>query len=122
VFHVAEGGLPIPDDKKAVPLRTFALLLRAALQPPANCSACPSPPTSPSQAECFVSLLLRPTVVPAVPGRGPAQSMEIRFFAPGNLVPTWTSSRASSATPAIRSCPKTTPASTPTIGPGTAAA
>ena len=24
VFHVAEGGLPIPDDKKAVPVRTFA--------------------------------------------------------------------------------------------------
>src|SRR4029434_107709 len=33
VFHVAEGGLPIPADKRAVPLRTFALLLQAAPTP-----------------------------------------------------------------------------------------
>ena len=34
VFHVAEGGLPIPDDKLAVPKPVFARLLEAALQPP----------------------------------------------------------------------------------------
>ena len=34
VFHVAEGGLPIPDDKKAVPKATFAGLLALALTPP----------------------------------------------------------------------------------------
>ncbi|MDU6338389.1 MAG: hypothetical protein E6581_02405, partial [Cutibacterium granulosum] len=27
VFHIAEGGLPIPDDKKAVPADVFAALL-----------------------------------------------------------------------------------------------
>src|SRR6187399_2328198 len=36
VFHVAEGGLPIPLDKQAVPKRTFAALLAAALRPPAD--------------------------------------------------------------------------------------
>ncbi|MEI2778537.1 MAG: hypothetical protein V9G19_21730 [Tetrasphaera sp.] len=34
VFHLAEGGLPIPDDKKAVPREVFAGLLARALTPP----------------------------------------------------------------------------------------
>ena len=34
-FHIAEGGLPIPGDKKAVPKLTFARLLQAAVKPPA---------------------------------------------------------------------------------------
>ena len=38
------------------------------------------------QAECFVSLLLRPIVCPEVPGFMPEKSMEIRFLAPGSLV------------------------------------
>ena len=33
-FHVGEGGLPVPADKIAVPKRTFASLLAAALAPP----------------------------------------------------------------------------------------
>lgn len=86
VFHVTEGGLPIPDDKRAVPLRTFALLLRAALNPPRELMRLPFTADRPDPAECFVSLLLRPVVVPAVPGVREAQSMEVRFFAPGNLV------------------------------------
>jgi hypothetical protein len=86
VFHVTEGGLPVPDDKKSVPLRTFALLLQAALQPPPELLRLPFLASQTEQAECFVSLLLRPTVVPPIPGQRPARSMEIRFFAPGNLV------------------------------------
>src|SRR5580658_9905827 len=31
VFHVTEGGLPIPNDKKAVPKMTFGRLLNLAL-------------------------------------------------------------------------------------------
>ena len=31
IFHIAEGGLPVPADKIAVPKRTFAALLAAAL-------------------------------------------------------------------------------------------
>ena len=34
VFHVAEGGLSIPDDKLAVPKAVFARLLEQALKPP----------------------------------------------------------------------------------------
>src|SRR5208283_2724236 len=33
-FHVAEGGLPIPGDKKAVPRSVFAALFRSAVAPP----------------------------------------------------------------------------------------
>jgi len=86
VFHVAEGGLPIPDDKKAVPVHTFARMLDFALQPPAALKRLPFTATQPVPAECFVSLLLRPLVCPAVPGFCPERTMEIRFFAPGNLV------------------------------------
>ena len=32
VFHIAEGGLPIPADKPAVPKHAFAALLAAALR------------------------------------------------------------------------------------------
>lgn len=86
VFHVAEGGLPIPDDKKAVPLRTYALMLQAAFNPPTELARLPFTANQPQPAECFVSLLLRPVVVPAIPGHRAARSMEVRFFAPGNLV------------------------------------
>lgn len=86
IFHVAEGGLPIPDDKKAVPREVFAQLLSHALNPPAEMRHLPFLSTQPKQAECIVSLLLRPVVCPAVPGFTPEKKMEIRFFAPGNLV------------------------------------
>ena len=33
-FHVAEGGLAIPRDKRAVPRNTFVHLFHAAMQPP----------------------------------------------------------------------------------------
>ena len=36
VFHVAEGGLPIPDDKIAVPRDVFARLLARAVEAPAR--------------------------------------------------------------------------------------
>ena len=81
-FHVAEGGLPIPADKKAVPKRTFAALLRIGLNPPDDARSLPFDPN----AKCFVSLLLRPLVCPDVPGFSPPQRMETRFFAPGGLV------------------------------------
>lgn len=86
IFHIAEGGLPIPDDKKAVPKHVFAQLLGHALRPPAELQRLPFTSTQPHQAECLVSLLLRPVVCPAVPGFTPEKAMEIRFFAPGSLV------------------------------------
>ncbi|HUX91350.1 MAG TPA: hypothetical protein VMV48_11750 [Gallionellaceae bacterium] len=90
-FHVAEGGLPIPGDKKAVPKLTFARLLRAALNPPQHLLCLPFTSAQQDQAKMFVSLLLRPVVCPEIPGKNAAtseaeKSMEIRFFAPGSLV------------------------------------
>ncbi len=86
IFHVAEGGLPIPDDKEAVPKETFARLLAAALKPPAENMRLPFTQGQPQEAACFVSLLLRPIVCPKVPGVTSQKAMEIRFFAPGALV------------------------------------
>ena len=86
IFHVAEGGLPIPDDKKAVPAAVFGRLLAHALNPPAELLRLPFTAGAPKSAECFVSLHLRPVVVPAVPGFSPVRAMETRFFVPGALV------------------------------------
>ena len=86
IFHVAEGGLPIPDDKKAVPAAVFGRLLAAALNPPLEYLRLPLTSSQPAQAACFVSLYLRPVVVPAVAGVTAQRAMETRFFVPGNLV------------------------------------
>lgn len=86
VFHVCEGGLPIAADKKAVPKVTFAYLLESALHPPHEIMKLPFTANQEKEAAVFVSLFLRPTVVPEVPGVIKEKSMEIRFFAPGNLV------------------------------------
>ena len=86
VFHVVEGGLPIPADKIAVPKITFAHLLKHALNPPKKLLRLPVTSAQKHQAECFVSLLLRPVVCPAVQGFIAEKRMEVRFLAPGNLV------------------------------------
>ena len=86
VFHIAEGGSPIPDDKLTVPKVTFGKLLQLALDPPAPSMRLPFTSTQPEPTECFVSLLLRPVVCPEVPGFLQEKSMETRFFAPGTLV------------------------------------
>ncbi len=110
-FHVAEGGLAVPGDKKAVPKEVFANLFHHAVNPPAEALVLPftakkgsrdaeNAPTSgaaklgelgsPSKGEevarAFVSLLLRPIVCPEVPGFSALKEMEVRFFAPGTLV------------------------------------
>ena len=89
VFHIAEGGFPIPADKVPVPIQTFAALLRAALTPPADVLTLPFTADQQQQAKLFVSLLIRPLVCPATGtdhmGNG-AKTMEIRFFAPASLV------------------------------------
>lgn len=84
-FHIAEGGLPIPGDKKAVPQNTFAYMLEAALNPPDELLKLPFTANLETPAKMFLSLLLRPVVCPEVPGQEAEKNMEIRFFAPGNL-------------------------------------
>lgn len=87
-FHVVEGGLPVPFDKKSVPKLAFSRILKSALNPSSEFKKIPFTysQSEDKQAETFVSLLLRPTVCPEVPGILDEKSMEIRFFAPGNIV------------------------------------
>ena len=82
-FHIAEGGLPIPGDKRAVPKRVFAELLRRAFQPPDELLRLP---LTGEITRCLMSLLLRPIVCPEVEQVTAEKSMEVRFFAPGALV------------------------------------
>ncbi|MBN1926033.1 MAG: hypothetical protein JW798_09365, partial [Prolixibacteraceae bacterium] len=86
VFHVVEGGLPIPDDKKAVPKNCFAHLLQAAVQPPNELLHLPFTSTQEQKAALFISLLLKPVVSPCIHDVCKERRMEIRFFAPGNLI------------------------------------
>jgi hypothetical protein len=86
VFHIAEGGLPIPDDKIAVPKAVFAQLLELAFQPPEVDKVLPYTANQTRPAACFVSLQLRPLVAPAVPGWVREKRMETRFIVPGGLV------------------------------------
>ena len=85
-FHITEGGMPIPLDKKTVPKGTFAALFQAALNPPQELLELPFTAGRDQRARTFVSLLLRPMVCPEVPGVTPRKTMEVRFFAPGCLV------------------------------------
>lgn len=85
VFHVAEGGLPVPPDKKAVPKLAFARLLKAALTPPEDMLVLPFTAKEHAPARIFLSLLLRPMVRPEVPAYSDELSMETRFFAPASL-------------------------------------
>ncbi|HEX5386773.1 MAG TPA: hypothetical protein VFW66_08755 [Gemmatimonadales bacterium] len=86
VFHVAEGGLPIPGDKVRVPLVAYLRLLKEALRPPAHLTRLPFSADWAEPAETMVSLLLRPLVCPAVPNVSPEKRTEVRFFVPGGLV------------------------------------
>ncbi|MDX5318606.1 MAG: hypothetical protein LPK38_04525 [Actinomycetes bacterium] len=86
VFHVSEGGLPIPDDKLAVPREVFARMLQRAFEMPEELMRLPFTGNADEPASCIVSLLLRPLVAPAVPGYSTEKRMEIRFFVPGSLV------------------------------------
>ena len=85
-FHVAEGGLSIPGDKRAVPKQTYVELFRHAMNPPLDLLQLPFTSQQQEQANYWVSVLLRPLVCPEVPGYCLAKTMEVRFFAPGALV------------------------------------
>ena len=85
IFHVVEGGLPVPADKIAVPKHAFAKLLDAALHPPDDVLALPFTANQTDQVRLFVTLLIRPLICPAT-GSEPAKTMETRFFVPASLV------------------------------------
>jgi hypothetical protein len=85
-FHVSEGGLPVPGDKKAVPRHAFVALFQHAVRPPADLLGVPFTLTRPPAVQAFFSLLLRPVACPEVPGVSPQKTLEVRMFAPGGLV------------------------------------
>ena len=86
VFHIAAGGLPVPADKYEVPVAAYAELLRIALSPPDDLLCLPFTSGQENSAKLWLSLLLRPIVVPEISGLAPKKTMETRFFAPGGLV------------------------------------
>ena len=85
-FHIVEGSLPVPLDKKEVPKVVFAHFFNAAFNPSDELKVLPFTSNQKEQAKVMVSLLLRPQVCPEVKGVVSKKSMEIRFFAPGSLV------------------------------------
>mmetsp|Transcript_39355 Transcript_39355/g.94264 ORF Transcript_39355/g.94264 Transcript_39355/m.94264 type:complete len:1133 (+) Transcript_39355:82-3480(+) len=86
VFHVAEGGFPIADDKKAVPLDVFSKLLDTALQPPAESLEVPYTINETTPRQAWVSVMLRPLVCPEVPSYCTEKRFEVRVLAPGSMV------------------------------------
>ncbi len=85
-FHIVEGDLPVPLDKKEVPKIVFAHFLNAAFNPSEDLSTLPFTANQVNKAKVMVSLLMRPMVCPEVKGVVSKKSMEVRFFAPGSLV------------------------------------
>lgn len=85
-FHIVEGDLNVPSDKKAVPKGTFLKLYKEAVNPPEAMLELPFTATQAEKAKTFVSLLIKPIVSPEVPGVSGEKTMEILLTAPGSLV------------------------------------
>ena len=85
-FHIVEGNLPVPLDKKEVPKIAFAHFLNAAFTPSDELKTLPFTSNQEEKAKLMVSLLMRPMVCPEVKGVISKKSLEVRFFAPGSLV------------------------------------
>ena len=85
-FHIVEGNLPAPLDKKEVPKIAFAHFLNAAFNPSDELKIVPFTSNQEDKAKLMVSMLMRPMVCPEVKGVISKKSMEVRFYAPGSLV------------------------------------
>ncbi len=85
-FHVVDGGMGVPGDKRIVPKSAFVKLMRTAIQPPRDLMVVPFTAELAVPAHSWVSLLLRPLVCPEVAGYCRAKTMETRFFVPGSLI------------------------------------
>lgn len=88
-FHIVEGDLAIPYDKKEVPKEAFIKLYRAAVNPPESLQILPFTSKQSGhdeQAKTFVALSVKPVVSPEVKGISSEKTMEVLFVAPGSLV------------------------------------
>ena len=82
VFHIADVGLPIPADKKAVPAETYARMLDVALNSmPEDIGQLPYLAADGKHRPLFCTQLMRPLLAPEVPGVQPEKRIESRFFA-----------------------------------------
>jgi len=85
-FHIVEGNLRVPFDKKEVPKIAFTKLYKAAANPPEELKVLPYTALQEKQAKTFVSLLVKPTISPKVEGVIDKKYMETLFIVPGSLV------------------------------------
>lgn len=86
VFHIAEGGLPIPYDKKAVPKNVAKYILSKGFSEQGEIMELPYLSRVGGANKTYVSLLIKPRICPSVKGLLEEKYMEIRLFAPGGLV------------------------------------
>lgn len=86
VFHIVEGGYPVPDDKIEVPKIAFYNMLKIAFHPNDKMLMLPFTSLSKSPVETFISNYMTPIVCPAMPGIQKEKRMEVRFFVPASLV------------------------------------
>lgn len=85
-FHIVEGGLAVPYDKKAVPKEAFLKLYEAAVNPPDDLKLLPFTINQVEAAKTFVSLMIKPLISPKVSGVLEEKRSEILFVAPGSLI------------------------------------
>ena len=114
VFHVAEDGLPVPPDKKAVPRLTFARILAAALAPPAG----PRAALHGGRGAQGADLPLPPPPAAGLAGRARlvrGAGDGAALLRPGSLAASLDFIESISATRAIPTSPRTTPPSTPAL-------
>ncbi|MDR1401811.1 MAG: hypothetical protein LBI81_02540 [Puniceicoccales bacterium] len=86
VFHIVEGGLPVPSDKKEVPKVAFAKMLEVAFNPSDEILTLPFTAGQQRPVKTFVSNYIKPVICPKIDGIQAEKRMEIRFFVPGSLV------------------------------------
>ncbi|ELP91606.1 hypothetical protein EIN_129860 [Entamoeba invadens IP1] len=90
VFHICEGDVPVPTDKIECPKSAFLRMLKAAFyEAPDSHLVIPYTADCKAPTKSWVSLYMRPTVIPAVQGvKGfeHEKKTEIHFFVPGNMV------------------------------------
>lgn len=88
VFHICEGGLPVPFDKKEVPKTAFANMFFHAVNPPESVLELPFTSSQSEKAKVFCSVLYKPLACPEVEGVISEKRMEIRGFVPGSCIST----------------------------------
>jgi len=89
VFHVCEGGPIVPADKLEVPKIAYIKMLKVAFNAPHDSLLIPYTDRLSQKTHSWVSLFLRPLVVPPVKGAKGFENekrTEMHFFVPGTMI------------------------------------